>query len=177
MKSGLDISLKVIPTKWMTATLSTNTYYVKTSGQFKKANYDYIGHKTLNIDNEGWSNNSNILIDFLPNKNTDIQIQYFIMTPQYYPQLTTSFTHKMNIGIKQKLLNGAMSLSLLVTDVFDTYTWEVHSYNSIYDLTNISHQKSRMLWIGISYNFNSYKQKKTADKSGDTDRGLIKFGL
>lgn len=177
MKSGLDISLKVIPTKWMTATLSTNTYYVKTSGQFKKANYDYIGHKTLNIDNEGWSNNSNILIDFLPNKNTDIQIQYFIMTPQYYPQLTTSFTHKMNIGIKQELLNGAMSLSLLVTDVFDTYTWEVHSYNSIYDLTNISHKKSRMLWIGISYNFNSYKQKKTADKSGDTDRGLIKFGL
>ena len=173
MKSGLDISLKIFPVKWMTATLSANTFYVKTSGQFKKANYDY---NVINIDNEGWSNNSNILIDILPSKTTDIQIQYFIMTPQYYPQLTTSFTHKMNVGVKQKLLKGAMTLSLLVTDVFDTYTWEVHSFNSVYDLTNTSRQKSRMLWLGISYNFNSYKQKKS-DKSGETDRGLIKFGL
>ena len=173
MKSGLDISLRIFPVKWMTATLSANTFYVKTSGQFKKADYDF---NVINIDNEGWSNNSNILIDILPSKTTDIQIQYFIMTPQYYPQLTTSFTHKMNIGVKQKLLKGAMTLSLLVTDVFDTYTWEVHSFNSVYDLTNTSRQKSRMLWFGISYNFNSYKQKKV-DKSAETDRGLIKFGL
>ena len=173
MKSGLDISFKIFPMKWMTATLSANTFYVKTSGQFKKANYDY---NVINIDNKGWSNNSNILIDILPSKTTDIQIQYFIMTPQYYPQLTTSFTHKMNVGVKQKLLKGAMTLSLLVTDVFDTYTWEVHSFNSVYDLTNTSRQKSRMLWLGVSYNFNSYKQKKS-DKAGETDRGLIKFGL
>ena len=173
MKSGLDISLRIFPVKWMTATLSANTFYVKTSGQFKKADYDF---NVINIDNEGWSNNSNILIDILPSKNTDIQIQYFIMTPQYYPQLTTSFTHKMNIGVKQKLLKGAMTLSLLVTDVFDTDTWEVHSFNSVYDLTNTSRQKSRMLWFGISYNFNSYKQKRS-DKSAETDRGLIKFGL
>lgn len=173
MKSGLDISLRIFPVKWMTATLSANTFYVKTSGQFKKADYDF---NVINIDNEGWSNNSNILIDILPSKTTDIQIQYFIMTPQYYPQLTTSFTHKMNIGVKQKLLKGAMTLSLLVTDLFDTYTWEVHSFNSVYDLTNTSRQKSRMLWFGISYNFNSYKQKRS-DKSAETDRGLIKFGL
>ena len=165
MKSGLDISLKIFPVKWMTATLSANTFYVKTKG-----------HDALDIDNEGWSNNSNILIDFLPSKNTDIQLQYFIMTPQYYPQLTTSFTHKMNVGLKQKLMKGAMTLSLLVTDVFNTYTWEVHSFNSVYDLINMSRQKSRMLWLGISYNFNSYKQKK-ADKATETDRGLIKFGL
>lgn len=173
MKSGLDISLKIFPVKWMTATLSANTFYVKTNGRVKSANHDF---KVITSDNEGWSNNSNILIDFLPSKNTDIQLQYFIMTPQYYPQLTTSFTHKMNVGVKQKLMKGAMTLSLLVTDVFNTYTWEVHSFNSVYDLINMSRQKSRMLWLGISYNFNSYKQKK-ADKATETDRGLIKFGL
>lgn len=98
------------------------------------------------------------------------------MTPQYYPQLTTSFTHKMNVGVKQKLLKGALTLSMLVTDIFDTYKWEVHSFNRIYDLTNTSKQKSRMLWLGISYNFNSYKQNK-AEISGDSERNLIKFGL
>ena len=173
MKSGLDVSLKIFPAEWMTATLSANTFYVKTRGQFEKTNYDY---NAININNEGWSNNSNILLDIIPSKTTDVQVQYFIMTPQYYPQLTTSFTHKMNVGVKQKIVKGALTLSLLVTDVFNTYKWEVHSFNSVYDLTNISRQKSRMLWIGISYNFNSYKQKKT-DKAAETDRGLIKLGL
>lgn len=173
MKSGLDLSLKIFPWEWITATFSSNTFYVKTCGQFKKADYDF---SMIDIDNEGLSNNSNIMLDLIPRKNTNIQLQYFIMTPQYYPQLTTSFMHKMNVGIKQKLMKGAMTLSLLVTDVFNTYKWEVHSYNRIYDLTNISKQKSRMLWIGISYNFNSYKQNK-ADKAGDADRNLIKFGL
>lgn len=166
MKSGLDLSLKFYPLEWMTATLSANTFYVMTKGVFDGAD----------IDNEGWSNNSNIMLDFIPRKTTSLQLQYFIMTPQYYPQLTTSFTHKMNVGVKQKLMKGALTLSLLVTDVFNTYEWEVHSYNRIYDLTNISKQKSRMLWIGVSYNFNSYKQNKV-DKAGETDRNLIKFGL
>ena len=173
MKSGLDLSLKIFPYEWMTATLSSNTFYVKTCGQFEKADYDF---NMIDIDNKGWSNNSNIMLDLIPRKATNIQLQYFIMTPQYYPQLTTSFTHKMNVGMKQKLMKGAMTLSLLVTDVFNTYKWEVHSYNRIYDLTNISKQKSRMLWVGISYNFNSYKQNK-ADKVGEADRNLIKFGL
>lgn len=166
IKSGLDLSLKFFPLEWMTATLSANTFYVKTKGVFDGAD----------IDNEGWSNNSNIMLDFIPRKTTSLQLQYFIMTPQYYPQLTTSFTHKMNVGVKHKLMKGTLTLSLLVTDIFNTYEWEVHSYNRIYDLTNISKQKSRMLWIGVSYNFNSYKQNKV-DKAGELDRNLIKFGL
>lgn len=173
IKSGFDVSIKVFPSKWMTATLSSNTFYVKTCGQLKENDYDF---NIIDIDNEGWSNSSNIMLDFIPRKTTSLQVQYFIMTPQYYPQLTTSFTHKMNVGVKQKLLKGALTLSMLVTDVFDTYQWEVHSFNRIYDLTNTSKQKSRMLWIGISYNFNSYKQNK-AEKSGDSERNLIKFGL
>lgn len=173
IKSGFDVSIKISPSKWMTATLSSNTFYVKTCGQLKESEYDF---NIIDIDNEGWSNSSNIMLDFIPRKTTSLQVQYFIMTPQYYPQLTTSFTHKMNVGVKQKLLKGALTLSMLVTDVFDTYKWEVHSFNRIYDLTNTSKQKSRMLWIGISYNFNSYKQNK-AEKSGDSERNLIKFGL
>ena len=82
----------------------------------------------------------------------------------------------MNIGVKKRLLKGAMSISLLLTDVFNTYKWEVHSYNKVFDLTNISTRKSRMLWLGITYNINSFKQKKSQGKS-ENDRSLIKLGL
>ncbi len=166
LKAGLDLSMTVTPFKWMNATLSANTYYVDTKGSFEGAE----------IDNRGWSNNSNILFDFAPGKTTDIQLQYFLTTPQYYPQLTTSLTHYMNIGVKQRVLKGAMNISLLLTDVFNTYRWEVHSYNKVFNLTNLSTRKSRMLWLGVTYNINSFKQKKAQSKSED-DRSLIKLGL
>lgn len=166
LKTGAEFSLKVMPWKWMRASLSANTFYTDTKGSFEGAQ----------IDNRGWSNNSNLLLDFMPGKTTDIQVQYFLTTPQYYPQLTTSLTHHMNVGVKQRFFKGAMSVSLLLTDVFKTHTWEVRSDNAIFDLTNISHHKSRMLWLGISYNFNSFKQKKDQAKK-DNDRSLIRLGL
>lgn len=102
-------------------------------------------------------NNSNILFDFAPGKTTDIQLRYFLTTPQYHPQLTTSLTHHMNIGIRQNLLKGAMNVSLMLTDVFNMYRWEVHSCNKVFDLINFSTHKSRMLWLGITYNINSFR--------------------
>lgn len=165
LKTGVEVSLKVIPAKWMNLSLSSNTYYVTTEGTFEGAE----------IDNSGWTNNSNILLNFSPWKGGDIQTQYFLATPQYYPQLTSSFTHQMDIGIKQRLLKGAMTVSLLVTDVFNTAKWEVWSRNNIFDLTNSSTNKSRMLWIGLSYNFNSFKQK--GGQKTEVDRSLIKLGM
>lgn len=166
LKTGADLSFKVTPCRWMRATLSANTFYTDTKGDFEGAD----------IDNRGWSNNSNLLLDFMPGKTTDIQVQYFLSSPQYFPQLTTSLTHHMNVGLRQRILKGAMTLSLLLTDVFNTYKWEVRSTNGIFDLTNISFNKSRMLWFGISYNFNSFKQKKGEMKK-DNDRSLIRLGL
>ena len=73
------------------------------------------------------------------------------------------------------MLKGSMTVSLLMTDVFNTAKWEVSSFNNVFDLTNISRNKSRMLWLGISYNFNSFKQKSA--KKAESDRSLIKLGL
>ena len=87
-----------------------------------------------------------------------------------------ALTDYMNVGVKQKFLKGAMSVSVLLTDVFNTYKWQVESRNSIFELTNISTRKSRMLWLGLSYNFNSFKQRK-AESKADSDRSLIKLGL
>ena len=111
----------------------------------------------------------------MPWKGGDIQMQYFVTTPQYHPQLTTSLTHQMNIGIRQRFLKGALVVSALLTDVFNTAKWEVWSRNNLFDLTNMSRNKSRMLWLGVSYNFNSFKQK--SEKKSETDRSLIRLGI
>ena len=165
LKTGVDLSLKVTPAKWFDFSVGANTYYVTTEGVFDGAH----------IDNRGWTNNSHLLLNFAPWKGGDIQLQYFVTTPQYYPQLTTSLTHQMNIGIKQRLLKGAMTVSVLLTDVFNTAKWEVWSHNNLFDLNNNSKNKSRMLWLGVSYNFNSFKQR--GGQKSENDRSLIRLGI
>ena len=165
LKTGVELSLKVTPARWFNFSVGANTYYVTTEGVFEGAH----------IDNSGWTNNSNLMLDFAPWKGGDIQLQYFVTTPQYHPQLTTSFTHQMNIGIKQRLLKGAMTVSALITDVLNTEKWEVWSDNNLFDLRNHSRNKSRMFWLGLSYNFNSFKQRSSQKK--ETDRSLIKLGM
>ena len=165
MKSGVDVSMSIDPANWLNVSLSANTYYSTAEGEFNGAE----------ISNSGITNNSNISLDFLPWRGGDIQCQYFITTPQYFPQLTTALTHQMNVGVKQKLMKGAITVSALLTDVFNTAKWEVSSHNNIFDLTNISYNKSRMLWLGVSYNFNSFKQKSS--QKNEADRALIRLGL
>ena len=165
MKSGVDVSMSIDPANWLNVSLSANTFYSTAEGEFNGAE----------ISNSGITNNSNIALNFLPWRGGNIQCQYFITTPQHFPQLTTALTHQMNLGVKHKLMKGAMTVSALLTDVFNTAKWEVSSHNNIFDLKNISRNKSRMLWLGVSYNFNSFKQKSS--QKNEADRALIRLGL
>ena len=140
LKTGLDLSLNVDVTSWFNISLAANTYYVTSDGEYKGAV----------ISNRGVTNNSNITLDFSTWRGIN---------------LTTALTHQMNVGLKQHFYSIPITVSLLVTDVF----------NNVFDLTNISRNKSRMLWLGISYNFNSFKQK--SGKKADNDRSLIRLGL
>ena len=135
-KAGLDLSVKADPWKWMTATLGTNTYYLCSAGN--------IGG--WDISNSGWVNNSNLRLDFRPIKGMNINLQYFMNTPQYYPQFTTRLSHYLNIGISQKFLKGALTVSAQLTDVFNTRKWEIFADNQYYQLDNMLHGKSRMFW-------------------------------
>ena len=144
-KAGLDLSVKADPWEWMTATLGTNTYYLRSVGN--------IGE--WDISNSGWVNNSNLRLDFRPIKGMNINLQYFVNTPQYYPQFTTRLSHYLNIGISQKFLKGSLTVSAQLTDVFNTRKWEIFADNQYYQLDNMLHGKSRMFWLGVSYNFNA----------------------
>ena len=163
LKAGVELSFRTEISKKLSLSLAANTYYADAAGEYNGAQ----------ISNSGVTNNSNIMLDIFPWKGGSIQCQYFVTTPQYFPQLTTELTQQMNIGFKQK--KGALTFSALLTDVFKSAKWEVYSNNNIFDLTNTSTNKTRMLWLGVSYNFNSFNLK--GGQKGESDRQLIKLGL
>lgn len=165
LKTGVELSLRIVPVRWLNLSIGANTWYSLSKGRYKG----------VRIDNRGWTNNSNLMLDFALWKGGTIQLQYFLTTPRYYPQLTRSLTHRMDLGLKQRLMNKTMTLSLLITDVLNTSQWEVTSCNNLFELSNLSKDKSRMVWLGVSYNFNSFKQRK--GRKAESDRSLIRLGL
>lgn len=164
LRYGLDLSLMAAPVRWFSATFSLDAFHTDIRGEFAD----------IDIDNDGWACNGNIIVDFLPGKYTDFQVQYFLSTPQYYPQFTTAFNHYLNAGFKYSFCKGALTLSTQVTDILGTSKWEIHSDNRIFSLDNISRNKSRMVWVGIELNFNSYKARKG---SGGSDDGRTRLNL
>lgn len=160
---GLNVGATLQPWKWLLVTLGTDTYYV----------YEYLRGEN---DYSGWVNNSNLKLEFRPIKGMNISLQYFVNTPQYYPQFTTRLSHYMDIGISQKFLKGALAVSARLTDVFNTRQWEVFSETDYYRMSNMLHGKSRMVWLGISYNFNGYRKVGAAKPDSD-DRSKIRTGL
>ena len=166
LTSGIDHSIRLDILRWFSMDISTDTYYTRSRGSFSGAD----------TNNSGWVNNSNAALIFKPLKGMNIQAQYFVTSPQHFPQFTTKTVHYCNIGIKQSFLKNSLTLSALLTDVFNTRRWDIASDNAVYSLDNLSKNLSRMFWLGISWNFNSYKPLNGMQKKGEEDRSVIRLG-
>ena len=166
VKSGLDHNISYSPSRWLTVDLASNTFFSGSGGSFKGAD----------IRNQGWTNNSNIGLTIRAFNGTEILAQYFVTTPQYFPQFTTRTIHYGNLGVKQSFLKNTLTVSALLTDVFNTRRWDVHSDNPVFTLINNSKNRSRMFWLGISWNFHSFKPAKGAQKNQEEDRSIIRLG-
>ena len=166
VKTGIDQNIRYSPARWLTLDLAGNTFYSASRGSFKGAD----------IRNKGWTNNSNLGLTIRPFSSTEIQAQYFVTTPQFFPQFTTRTIHYGNIGVKQYFLKNSLSVSALLTDVFNTRRWDVHSDNPVFTLVNNSKNRSRMFWLGITWNFHSFKPAKGGGKQQEEDRSVIRIG-
>ncbi len=166
VKTGIDHNIRYSPVRWLTVDLASNTFYTASRGSFKGTE----------IRNKGWTNNSSIGLTIRPFSSTEFQLQYFVTTPQYFPQFTTRTIHYGNIGLKQYFIKNSLMVSALLTDVFNTRCWDVHSDNPVFALVNNSKNRSRMFWLGISWNFHSFKPAKGGGKQQEEDRSIIRIG-
>ena len=165
LKTGVEHNIRWSALRWLGIDLGSNIFYTHSRA-------DWNGTA---IRNHGWTTNTNATLNIIPLRGMTIQAQYFVTTPQYYPQFTTKTIHYCNLGIRQQLPKTSLTLSALVTDVFNTRRWDISSDNSVYTLTNTSRNRSRVLWLGFAWNFHSYKPL-VGKKQQEEDRSVIRFG-
>ena len=165
LNSGVEHNIRWSALRWLGVDVGCNVFYTKSRGTS-------LG---VTFRNEGWTNNNNASLNIMPLKGMTIQAQYFVTTPQYFPQFTTKTIHYCNLGIRQQLPKKGVTFSALLTDVFNTRRWDISSDNPVYTLVNNSKNRSRIFWLGVSWNFHSYKPVGGSKKQ-EEDRSVIKLG-
>ena len=165
LKTGVEHNIRWSALRWLGIDLGSNIFYTRSRA-------DWNGTA---IRNQGWTTNTSATLNIMPLRGMTVQAQYFVTTPQYFPQFTTKTIHYCNLGIRQQLPKTSLTLSALVTDVFNTRRWDISSDNPVYTLTNTSRNRSRVLWLGLTWNFHSYKPLGGTKKQ-EEDRSVIRLG-
>ena len=165
MNSGVEHNIRWSALQWLGIDLGCNVFFTKSRAT----------RRDVTFKNSGWTSNNSATFNITPTRGMTIQAQYFVTTPQYFPQFTTKTIHYCNIGIRQQLPKKGLTFSALLTDVFNTRRWDISSDNPIYTLVNNSCNRSRIFWLGISWNFHSYKPVGSTKKQ-EEDRSVIRLG-
>ena len=177
LNTGVEHNIRWSAQRWLGVDVGCNVFYTKSRGTSQGVTFRRSatsGDACLS-KNDGWTCNGNASLNIMPIQGMTIQAQYIVTTPQYFPQFTTKTIHYCNLGIRQQLPKKGVTLSALLTDVFNTRRWDISSDNSVYTLVNNSKNRSRIFWLGISWNFHSYKPVG-GQKKQEEDRSVIKLG-
>jgi hypothetical protein len=166
-KIGGDFDITYKFNKYISINPGFSVFQTNSTGQ-----YNEIDLRTYNL---AWTGNIKTIIK--PEKKTEIQLFINYNSPIELPQFNLSEIYYADIAVKRTFFDNKFSVSLTLTDIFNTRNWEIKSDNSIYKLNNYSKSKTRIFWIGLTYNFNSFKSTKS-QKNGDSenDGGIIKLG-
>lgn len=162
--SDLDLTWRVAPFLSLQPALSL--YYANASGTY--------GTLDLGVKDVSWS--TNMRINIKPEKKTDFDIFINYNSPTTLPQFEVAQIYYADLSLKRTFIENKITLSLSLTDIFNTRTWKVQTNNKAYSITNHSKIPTRILWIGFSYNFNAFKAKRTQPGDEEERGSIIRLG-
>jgi len=80
----------------------------------------------------------------------------------------------MDMGLKKNILKGKGSLSLRVSDIFKTATYNSTSYGSNFERSYERGRDSRMIFVGFTYKINDYRRSAKKQDAAD-DSSMDEF--
>jgi possible tonB-dependent receptor len=165
-KVGLDINLSGTPSSWMTINPSISLVHTHANGKYQGIN--------LHVDDFSWS--GNLELNLNSKKHTEFQALFSYQSPTKVPQFKIEENYYLDLAIKQGFFNNRLQVSFSVSDVFDTSEWQAHSNTDTYRLANYSKEATHAYWIGLTFNFNNFKSRPSADDSHPQKRQVIQLG-
>lgn len=145
---------------------SLSVFYTKSSGTYNEID--------LNTNNLAWAGNIKTILK--PAQETELHILLNYNSPVTLPQFKLNEIYYADISAKRKFFDNKLVLSLTISDIFNTRKWIVNSENKIFKLSNSSKNDTRVFWMGLTYNINSYISRSPKNEGSEGDNGVIKLG-
>lgn len=102
-------------------------------------------------------------------KTLSLQISSTYNSPVVRPQGKTDAIYFTDVALKKDFMNGDLSVNLRLSDIFNTRKYSSETYGNGFTLFNTGQRDSRILFLGITYNINNYKQPKDRVKDINVD--------
>jgi hypothetical protein len=164
-KFGIDMDVSYKVCKSFSVNPGFSVFHIGSTGKYNEID--------LSTNNVAWS--ANIKTLYKPDPKTELTLLLNYNSPIALPQFNLNSIYFADIGIRRNFLSNKLAMSLTLTDIFNTRKWIIQSDNTIFKLHNDSKTDSRILWLGFTYNFNSYKAKSQKNEGVESE-GLIKLG-
>lgn len=155
---GLELVLEQELTRWWKIN-GTATFFQRTI----QASADIPG--LLTRTNKSWT--GRITSNFRPLRSTSIQVAVNYRSPFIVAQGTIQEFFNVNVGVKQDVLKGRGTLSLRVSDIFNTLQFQIDSFGENFVANTIGKRESRIGFIGFTYRLS---RQNVRDRDADSDR-------
>jgi outer membrane receptor protein involved in Fe transport len=155
--AGSELIVAVNVKKLLSLNFSTNVFYNKIDA----SNLGYSDNKTTIAANVKLGANINV------SKTTMLQINSSYRSSMLTPQGKYLPSFILNAGMRQDLFKRKASVSLIVSDMFNTLNWtNIIDTPAMYQKV-VSKRKSRIIYLGFSYRFGKSTIKVNEDLKFD----------
>ncbi|KEO73727.1 TonB-dependent receptor domain-containing protein [Anditalea andensis] len=157
--TGLELINQFEFTNWWDMMISADLFYSEIRGEnieagFTNSNFSW----TLNLI-------SNINI---PNF-ASIQIQGDYRGPIVLPQGEIEPLYGLNIGAKKNILNDRATISLNVSDVFNTRVFRITTEDARFDQRRVFNRETRIGTLTFTYRFGGFRDRSERERDSDYD--------
>lgn len=161
LATGLEVINQVELGNWMDATLTGNLFYNEVQGGADNPDF--------NNSNLTWT--LSLLSNFKLGKIGTLQVLGNYRGPIVRPQGLVKPLYGVNLGFRREVLNGKGTLSLNVTDVFNTRRFIVEVADDTFAQRRVFDWETQIATLAFTYRFGGYKDKAPGQGSRSGEGG------
>ncbi len=109
-----------------------------------------------------------------------LQANGFYRSPQVMLQGEMDAMYMMNAGVRKSILGGNGTVSLNVSDIFNTMKFSMYSYGENFTVDTERWRTSRQITIGFTYRINEYdrrRDRRQRDRDSDQEMEFDDFDM
>lgn len=129
------------------------------------------GITTIASDDYSWT--AKIISSLNLFEGASMQLFFNYNAPNVSGQGRTEEMYFMDLAYKQDFFDGNLSLSIRVSDLFNTMKWNMTTTGTNFDLSNYRKNDSRNVYVGLTYVFNSFKKQQRKPGEGGVDENAF----